>query len=109
MIKQCPELMSKLKIDSYENFPKKSVLYENGAYRALILIDPSFTKIALCKCKRSGKLNVWKTKDSNELKRLKKGFETLTNLCSCYHIDSNPNVSKNFSKDNCYIYFAVNI
>ena len=25
MIKQCPELMSKLKIDSYENFPKKLV------------------------------------------------------------------------------------
>ena len=75
----------------------------------MILIDPSFTKIALCKCKRSGKLTVWKTKESNELKRLKKGFETLTNLCSCYHIDSNPNVSKNFSKDNCYIYFAVNI
>merc|ERR1719376_1844681 len=112
MIKHCPESkLSELAIYNYDDFVQKSVPNESKVYRALVLIDPSYTKIALQKCKRSGRYNVWSTKDGNELMRLKKGFETLTGLCSCYHIDSNPIVSNkcNVSKPNCYIYFAINI
>ena len=73
------------------------------------MIDPTFTKIALQKCKRSGKYNVWKIPE--DVLKLKKGFEKLTNLCSCFHIDSNPIISNKTSsvKGDCYIYFAVNI
>ena len=46
--------------------------------------------------------------------KLKKGFEILTSLCSCYHIDTlnaSSAVSNeyNIDKGECLIYFAVNI
>ena len=80
----------------------------------MILIDPSYTKIALSKCKRSGKYNVYKRIDDNELLKLKRGFETLTNLCSCYHIDtlnvcSATSNEYDTDKSECFIHFAVNI
>ena len=73
------------------------------------MIDPSFTKVALCKLKNSNKYGIYTFSEHTD--KLKRRFEQLTGLCSCVHIDfDNVNrVKATFNYGFVNIYFAINV
>ena len=73
------------------------------------MIDPFFTKVALCKLKNSNKYGIYTFSEHTD--KLKRRFEQLTGLCSCVHIDfDNVNrVKATFNYGFVNIYFAINV
>ena len=73
------------------------------------MIDPTFTKVALCRFKNTNQYSISLFQDNP--KSLQKSFEKMTGLCSCTHIDFGTvkRVKSTFNNGFFDFYFATNV